>query len=64
VQGQGILGVMPDFDQIEMKFRIKVEFDVLNKFPKFGCNLLIPMATGLVFVPYHRKFNLYNTSTI
>jgi len=33
--------VLPDFDPIEMKFRIKVEFDVLNKFPKFGCDQYI-----------------------
>jgi len=34
--GRGILGVLSNFDQIEMKFAKKIGFDVLNNFPKFG----------------------------
>jgi len=31
----------PDFDWIEMKFGINIEFNVLNNFPKFGHDQLI-----------------------
>ena len=40
VEGRGILGVMLDFDCIYMKFSMKVDFDELNDFPKFGYNQL------------------------
>ena len=45
---QSILGVMSDFDPIELKFGVKVEFDVLNNLPKFGHNQLI---RGLALTP-------------
>ena len=41
VGGRGILGVMLDFDPIQMKFGMCVEFDELNDFPKFGYNQFI-----------------------
>ena len=28
--GRGVLGVMPDFGPIDMKFGMEVEFDILN----------------------------------
>ena len=45
VGGRGNLGVMSDFDLIEMKFSMQVKNDVLNNIPKFGCDQLI---SGLV----------------
>lgn len=39
-KGRGILKVIPDFDSIEIKFDAKVVFEVLNNFPKFGCEQL------------------------
>jgi len=41
VGGQGVLGVMLDFDPIYMKFSMEVDFDELNDLPKFGYNQLI-----------------------
>jgi len=41
VGGRGVLVVMPDFDPIDMKFGMEVECDVLNDYPKFGCDQLI-----------------------
>ena len=41
VGGHGILGVVSDFDPNEMEFGAIVEFDILNNFPKFGCDQLI-----------------------
>ena len=41
VGGRGVLGVMPDFYPINMKFGKKVEFDEINHFPKFGCDRVI-----------------------
>ena len=40
-RGRGNLGVMSDFDLIEMKFGMQVENDVLNNISKFGCDQLI-----------------------
>ena len=40
VGGRGKLGVMSDFNPIEMKFGMQVEIDVLNSIPKFGHNQL------------------------
>ena len=34
-------GVMSDFGPIDMKFGMEVEFDILNNYPKFGCDQLI-----------------------
>ena len=41
VGGRGVLGVMSDFDPIDMKFGMEVEFDELNHYPKFGSYQLI-----------------------
>ena len=38
---RGILGVMSDFDSIEMKFGMQVKIDVLNNILKFGRDQLI-----------------------
>ena len=35
------MGVMLDFYPIYMKFSMEVEIDVLNDYPKFGCDQLI-----------------------
>ena len=44
--GLGILGVMSDFGPIDMKFGMEVEVDILNNYPKFGCNQLISCPVG------------------
>ena len=36
VGGRGNLGVISDFNLIEMKFGMQVEIDVLNNIPKFA----------------------------
>ena len=41
VGGRGVLGVMSNIRLIDMKFVMKVEFDELNDYPKFGCDQLI-----------------------
>jgi len=41
VEGRDILGVISYFDSIYMKFGMKIEFDVLNNYPKFGFDQLI-----------------------
>ena len=46
VGGRGVLGVMIDFDSIDMKFDMKVEFDELNYYPKFGSHQLISCPVG------------------
>jgi len=46
VGGQGVLGVMSDFDPIVMKFGMEVEYDELNNYPKFGCDELISYPVG------------------
>ena len=46
VGGRGVLGVMPDFYLINMKFGMKVEFDEINHFPKFSCNRVISCPVG------------------
>ena len=40
-RGARRFGVMSDFDPINMKCSIEVEFDELNDNPKFGCDQLI-----------------------
>ena len=39
---------MLDFDPIDIKFGIEVEFDALKDYPKFGCDKLIsrPVKAG------------------
>ena len=32
---------MSDFNPIDMKFGMEVEYDELNDYPKFGCDQLI-----------------------
>ena len=39
--GRGVLRVMSDFDPIDMKFGMVVEFVELNKYPKFDSHQLI-----------------------
>ena len=46
VGGRGISGVMLDFDPIDIKFGMKVEYIKLNDFPKFGCNRIISCSVG------------------
>ena len=46
VGGRGVLGVVSDFDPIDMKFGMEVEFDELNDYPKFSCNELISCPVG------------------
>ena len=41
IGGRGILGVISDSNPIMMKFGMKVKFEVLNNFQKFGCDQLI-----------------------
>jgi len=41
VRWRGVLGVMSDFDPIDMKFGMEVEFDAFKDYPKFGCDKLI-----------------------
>ena len=41
IEGRGVSGVISDFVPINMKFGIKVEFDEINHFPKFGCDRVI-----------------------
>jgi len=41
VGGRGVLGVMSDFNPIDMKFGMEVEFNQYNDFPKFGHDELI-----------------------
>ena len=38
---RGVLGVMSDFDLIDMKFNMKVEFDELNDYLTVGWDELI-----------------------
>ena len=40
---RGVLEVMLDFDPIDMKFGIQVEFDASKDYPKFGCDKLISL---------------------
>jgi len=46
VGGRGVLGVTSDFRPIDMKFGMGAEFDILNDYPKFGCDQLISCPVG------------------
>ena len=45
-RGRGVLGALSDFDAIDMKFDMEVEFDALKDYPNFGCNKLISCPVG------------------
>ena len=42
------MGAMLDFSSIDMKFDMEVEFDALNRYPKFGHNQLISCPVGVL----------------
>ena len=44
--GRGDLGVMSDFSLIDIKFGMEAEYDILNDYPKFGCDELISCPVG------------------
>ena len=37
---------MSDFNPIDIKFGMEVEYDELNDYPKFGCDELISCPVG------------------
>ena len=58
------MGVMSDFDFIEMKFGLQVKIDVLNNIPKFGGDQLIRDLSPTRTKKLGSHFLLVNTITV
>ena len=55
---------MSDFDPIDMKFGMEVEFDELNDYPKFGCDELISCPVGARTKKFSEHFSLVPAITV
>ena len=64
IWGRGVLEVMFDSDLIYMKFGMEIEFDVLNDFPKFGCDQLISCLIGARTMKFSQRFSLVCAITV
>jgi len=64
VGGRGNLAVMSNFNPMEMKFGMKVEFDTLYNFPKFGRSQLISGLAPTHIKKFWSYFMLVNAITV
>ena len=58
------MGVMSDFDLIEMKFGMQIKTDILNNIPKFGCDQSISGLAPTRTKKFSSHFLLVNAITI
>ena len=58
------MGVMSDFDPIDMKFGMVVELVELNQYPKFGSHQLINCPVRARAKKVSQHFSLVCTSTV